>query len=87
MSLTSNEPVGTSARLGVLRLGAGRLAAILPIPQLHAVTGGTYAWKRSDGPGGHVNDGRPPGGNNEDWLLTSDGLPIAASTGELLVVS
>lgn len=30
-SLQSNEPIGTTARLGVLRLGAGRLGA-LPRP-------------------------------------------------------
>lgn len=65
MSLTSNEPVGTTARLGVLRLGAGRLAAIPRASQL--TTTGTYAWTRSDGLGGDTNDGQPPLAVNGGW--------------------
>jgi hypothetical protein len=58
MALTSNEPIGTTARLGVARLGAARLGAIPRASQLTAT--GTYAWVRSDGVGGDVNDGQPP---------------------------
>jgi len=65
MSLTSNEPIGTTARLGVSRLGATRLAAT---PRASQLTGtGTYAWERSDGPGGAVNDGRPPQSVVDNW--------------------
>lgn len=66
MSLTSNEPVGTTARLGVLRLGAGRLSAIPRASQLKPGTG-IYAWVRSDGPGGDVNDGQPPLAEQGGW--------------------
>lgn len=65
MALTSNEPIGTTVRLGVLRLGAGRLAAAPRASQLTAT--GTYAWTRSDGAGGSVNDGRPPGAATGGW--------------------
>lgn len=57
-ALTSNEPIGTTARLGVLRLGAGRLATAPRASQLKAL--GLYAWTRSDGVGGDTNDGQPP---------------------------
>lgn len=67
-ALTSNEPIGTTARLGVLRLGAGRLGAI---PRSSNLTGtGTYAWVRSDGTGSAVNDGRPPGAETGGWTTT-----------------
>lgn len=65
MALTSNEPIGTTARLGVLRLGAGRLGAIPRASNLTAT--GTYAWVRSDGSGSQVNDGRPPGAATGTW--------------------
>jgi hypothetical protein len=64
--LTSNEPIGTTARLGVLRLGAGRLGAIPRASQLVPGTG-LYAWTRSDGVGGAVNDGRPVGAATGGW--------------------
>lgn len=66
MSLTSNEPVGTTARLGVLRLDAGRLGAAPRSSQLKLGTG-IYAWVRSDGFGGEVNDGRHPSAVAGGW--------------------
>lgn len=66
MALTSNEPIGTTARLGVLRLGAGRLGAIPRTTQLKPGTG-LYAWVRSDGAGPALNDGRPPGAQTGGW--------------------
>lgn len=68
MSLTSNEPIGTTARLGVARLGAARLGAIPRDSQLTAT--GTYAWVRSDGDGGAVNDGRPPVSVTGGWTTS-----------------
>lgn len=64
-SLTSNEPIGTTARLGVLRLGASRLCAIPRSSQLKAA--GIYSWVRSDGPSGDTNDGQPPVAANDGW--------------------
>jgi len=64
--LTSNEPIGTTARLAVLRLGGGRLCALPRSSQLKPGTG-IYAWVRSDGMGGEVNDGRPPGAATGGW--------------------
>jgi hypothetical protein len=58
-ALQSTEPIGTTARLGVLRLGAGRLGAVPRASQLKPGTG-IYAWVRSDGAGGEVNRGQPP---------------------------
>jgi hypothetical protein len=63
--LTSNEPIGTTARLGVLRLGASRLGAVPRASQLQ--TGGIYAWTRSDGATGEVNDGRHPAAVVGGW--------------------
>ena len=65
MAITSTEPIGTTARLGVLRLGASRLSAIPRASQLKA--GGIYAWVRSDGPGGDTNDGQPPTAEQGGW--------------------
>lgn len=66
MALQSNEPIGTTARLGVLRLGAGRLGALPRASQLKPGTG-IYAWARSDGLGGNVNDGQPPLAEQGGW--------------------
>jgi hypothetical protein len=57
-ALSSNEPIGTPARLGVARLGAARLGACPRASQL--TVAGLYAWTRSDGSAGEVNDGRHP---------------------------
>lgn len=57
-ALASNEPIGTTARLGVARLGAARLGAVPRSSQL--TTAGVYAWTRSDGSAGETNDGRHP---------------------------
>lgn len=65
-AITSTEPIGTTARLGVLRLGAGRLGAICRASQLKPGTG-IYAWVRSDGEGGAVNHGQPPGAEQGGW--------------------
>lgn len=64
-AITSTEPIGTTARLGVLRLGASRLSAIPRSSQLKA--NGLYAWVRSDGPNGDINDGQPPVAANDGW--------------------
>lgn len=66
MSLTSTEPVGTTARLGVMRLGATRLGGVLKSSQMKPGTG-IYAWVRSDGLNGDVNDGQPPVAANAGW--------------------
>lgn len=60
--ITSNEVVGTTARLGVLRLGASRLAAIPDANNLKA--GGRYAWERKDS---GVKRGDPPGSVESGW--------------------
>lgn len=62
--LVSNEPIGTTARLATLRLGASRMGAILPVSQLAEVA--KYAWVRSDG-SGTLNDGRPPDAATDGW--------------------
>lgn len=64
-SLQSNEPIGTTARLGVARLGAARLGALPRASQLTA--SGTYAWVRSDGADGLVNNGQPPTAAQGGW--------------------
>ena len=50
MALQANEPIGTTARLGVLRLGAGRLGATPLASQLQPGTG-LYAWDATLPPG------------------------------------
>lgn len=65
-ALTTNEPIGTTARLGVVRLGAGRLGAVCRSAQLKSGTG-IYAWTRSDGNDGEVNDGRHPDAVTGGW--------------------
>jgi hypothetical protein len=67
-SLVENEPIGTTARLGVLRLGAGRLGALPPSSQLTSL--GTYAWHRSDGMGGDTNDGQHPSAVSGGWTTS-----------------
>lgn len=64
-AIQSNEPIGTTARLGVARLGATRLSACPRASQL--MTGGVYAWLRSDGNNGDVNDGQPATALNGGW--------------------
>ena len=64
--IQSTEPIGTTARLGVLRLDAGRLAALPRTSQLKPGTG-IYAWVRSDGIDGLVNHGQPPGAQQGGW--------------------
>jgi hypothetical protein len=65
VALTSNEPIGTTARLGVARLGATRLGAVPRSSQLTST--GTYAWARSDGAGGLTNHGQPSGAAQGGW--------------------
>jgi hypothetical protein len=48
MALTTNESVGASARLNVLRLGASRLSGVVTVNNLDKDLDGTYAWKRKD---------------------------------------
>lgn len=61
-ALTSNEAIGTTARLGVLRLGASRLAAIPDANNLKS--GGRYAWERVDS---GTKRGDPPGSVEDSW--------------------
>jgi hypothetical protein len=49
MTLTTNESVGASARLNVLRLSASRLGGAVTVNNLDKDLDGTYAWKRLDG--------------------------------------
>jgi hypothetical protein len=49
MSLTNNESIGASARLGVMRLASSRLGAVVTTDELDKDSDGTYAWKRQDG--------------------------------------
>lgn len=63
--LTSNEPIGTTARLHVARIGATRLGAVPRSSQLTST--GVYAWARSDGAAGDTNDGQPPTAANGGW--------------------
>jgi len=62
MALTSNEAIGTTARLGVARLGASRLSAIPDANNLKA--GGRYAWERVDS---GVKYGDPPNSREGGW--------------------
>jgi hypothetical protein len=67
MALTSNEPIGTTARLGVARLGATRLGACPDANNLRTL--GRYAWTRQDtAPRG----GDPPNSEDAstDWTRT-----------------
>lgn len=64
-ALQSNEPIGTTSRLAVLRLGAGRLGALPRSSQLTAT--GTYAWVRSDGSGADINRGQHPDAVQGGW--------------------
>lgn len=64
-AISSNEPIGTTARLGVARLGATRLGATPRSSQLTST--GVYAWTRSDGAVGEVNDGRHPAAVVGGW--------------------
>lgn len=70
-ALTSTEPIGTTARVGVMRVGAFRVGAVPRASQLKPGTG-IYAWVRSDGAGGEVNDGRHPDAVTGGWTTTRD---------------
>jgi hypothetical protein len=48
MALSTNESVGATARLNVLRLGASRLAGVVTVNNLDKDLDGTYGWKRLD---------------------------------------
>lgn len=64
MALTSNEPIGTPARLGVARLGATRLGAIPRASQIDDP--GVYAWARQDS---GVKRGDPPTSVEDSWTV------------------
>jgi len=64
MALTSNETIGTPARLGVARLGATRLGAIPRATQI--VSPGVYAWAWSDS---GVKHGDPPTSVENSWTI------------------
>lgn len=63
-SLTSNEAIGTPARLGVARLGATRLGAIPRSTQVKAP--GVYAWTREDS---GTKYGDPPTSVEDSWTV------------------
>lgn len=64
MALSSNESIGTPARLGVARLGASRLGATPRATQI--TTAGLYAWAREDS---GVKHGDPPGSAEDSWSV------------------
>jgi hypothetical protein len=64
MALTSNEVIGTPARLGVARLGATRLGAIPRASQI--VSPGVYAWSWVDS---GVKHGDPPTSVEDSWTV------------------
>ena len=64
MALTSNEAIGTPARLKVARLGATRLGAAPRATQITAT--GLYAWGRVDS---GVKHGDPPGSVENSWTV------------------
>lgn len=66
MSLSSNETIGTPARLGVARLGATRLGACPRASQVKAP--GVYAWSRTD-TGDGVREGDPPVSVDNSWTV------------------
>lgn len=47
--LTTNESIGTSARINVARISSCRLGAVVPEDNLDPDLDGTYGWKRADG--------------------------------------
>lgn len=61
-ALSSNESIGTPARLGVARLGATRLGAAPRATQITAA--GLYAWGREDT---GVKRGDPPTSVEDSW--------------------
>lgn len=63
-SLSSNETIGTPARLGVARLGASRLGAA---PRASQITSdGVYAWARRDTED-DLREGDPPASVENSW--------------------
>jgi len=64
MALTSNEIIGTPARLGVARLGATRLGAIPRSTQVKAP--GVYAWEHADS---GVKHGDPLTSVEDSWTV------------------
>lgn len=64
--ITSNETIGTPARLGVARLGATRLGAC---PRASQITSdGVYAWARRDTSDG-LREGDPPVSVDDSWTV------------------
>lgn len=66
MALTSNEPIGTPARLGVARLGATRLGATPRASQI--TSAGIYAWARLD-TADSLREGEPPVNAQNSWTV------------------
>lgn len=64
MAISSNETIGTPARLGVARLGATRLGALPRSSQV--VAPGVYAWARRDTADG-LREGDPPTSVDDSW--------------------
>lgn len=63
-ALTSNEAIGTPARLGVARLGATRLGATPLSSQVKAP--GVYSWARRDS---GTKYGDPPTSVEDSWTV------------------
>lgn len=63
-ALSSNETIGTPARLGVARLGATRLGAIPRATQI--TSAGLYAWGWVDS---GVKHGDPPSSVEDSWTV------------------
>ena len=63
-AISSNETIGTPARLGVARLGATRLGATPRASQI--ASDGVYAWARLD-TGDNLREGDPPVSVDNSW--------------------
>lgn len=65
-AISSNETIGTPARLGVARLGATRLGAT---PRASQITSdGVYAWARRD-TSDNLREGDPPTSEQNSWTV------------------
>jgi len=65
-AISSNETIGTPARLGVARLGATRLGAAPRLSQI--ASDGVYAWARRDTTDG-LREGDPPTSVDNSWTV------------------
>jgi len=68
-ALSSNETIGTTARLGVARLGATRLGATPRDSQVESP--GIYTWARTDTTDA-LREGDPPVSVDNSWTTGRD---------------